>query len=115
MKVLVDGRPVSVEGIGKAPKASGELSVPIPSRDCEVSVIAENRHAVSEPATIRLRWKGMAAVKEIFQIKPKLYVLAVGVSQYQDPDCGWIWPPRTPWTSAPSGTISTGGSTAVWS
>ena len=85
LKVLVDGRPVSVEGIGQAPKASGELSVPIPSRDCEVSVIAENRHAVSEPATIRLRWKG-AAAKESFEIKPKLYVLAVGVSAYQDPD-----------------------------
>jgi WD40 repeat protein len=85
LKVLVDGRPVSVEGIGQVPKASGELSVPIPSRDCEVSVIAENRHAVSEPATIRLRWKG-AAAKESFEIKPKLYVLAVGVSAYQDPD-----------------------------
>ena len=85
LKVLVDGRPVSVEGIGQAPKASGELSVPIPSRDCEVSVIAENRHAVSEPATIRLRWKG-AAAREAFEVKPKLYVLAVGVSAYQDPD-----------------------------
>ena len=85
LKVLVDGRPVSVEGIGKTPKESGDLSVPIPSRNCEVSVIAENRHAASEPATIRLRWKG-AAAKEAFEIKPKLYVLAVGVSMYQDPD-----------------------------
>jgi hypothetical protein len=85
LKVLVDGRPVSVEGIGKTPKESGELSIPIPSRDCEVSIIAENRHAASEPATIRLRWKGTAAKAE-FEIKPKLYVLAVGVSMYQDPD-----------------------------
>jgi WD40 repeat protein len=85
LKVLVDGRPVSVEGIDKTPKENGELSVPIPSRDCEVSVIAENRHAASEPATIRLRWTGAAANDE-FEIKPKLYVLAVGVSVYQDPD-----------------------------
>jgi WD40 repeat protein len=85
LKVLVDGRPISMEGIGKTPKESGELSILIPSRDCEVSVIAENRHAASEPATIRLRWKG-AAAKEAFEIKPKLYVLAVGVSMYQDPD-----------------------------
>ncbi|RPJ11404.1 MAG: hypothetical protein EHM37_11115 [Deltaproteobacteria bacterium] len=85
LKVLVDGRPVSMEGIGKTPKESGERSILIPSRDCEVSVIAENRHAASEPATIRLRWKG-AAAKEAFEIKPKLYVLAVGVSKYQDPD-----------------------------
>jgi WD40 repeat protein len=85
LKVLVDGRPISMEGIGKTPKESGELSILIPSRDCEVSVIAENRHAASEPATIRLRWKG-AAAKDAFEIKPKLYVLAVGVSMYQDPD-----------------------------
>jgi WD40 repeat protein len=85
LKVLVDGRPVSAEGAGKTVKESGDLSVSIPSRDCEVSVIAENRYAVSEPATVRLRWKGAVAAKEEFQIKPKLYVLAIGVSQYQDP------------------------------
>jgi hypothetical protein len=85
LKVLVDGRPVSVEGIGKTPKESGDLSVPIPSRNCEVSVIAENRHAASEPATIQLRWKGVPS-KEEFEIKPRLYVLAVGVSLYQDVD-----------------------------
>jgi len=85
LKVLVEGRPVAVEGIGKTSKESGELSIPIPSRDCEVSVIAENRHATSEPATIRLRWKGTAS-KDEFEIKPKLYVLAVGVSTYQDAD-----------------------------
>jgi uncharacterized caspase-like protein len=32
---------------------------------------------------VRLRWKG-ATREEEFQIKPKLYVLAIGVSQYQD-------------------------------
>lgn len=84
LKILVDGRPVSAEGAGKSVKESGNISVPIPSRDCEVSIIAENRRGVSEPATVRLRWKGAVAVKEEFQIKPKLYVLAVGVSQYQD-------------------------------
>ena len=85
LKVLVDGRPVSVDGIGKTPKESGELTVPIPSKNCEVSVIAENRHAASEPASIRLRWKG-AAAGEAFEIKPKLYVLAVGVGMYRDSD-----------------------------
>ena len=84
LKVLVDGRPVSVEGIGDTPKDSGILSIPIPPRDCEVSIIVENLHASGEPATVRLKWKG-AAAKEEFQIKPKLYVLAIGVSQYQDP------------------------------
>ncbi len=34
---------------------------------------------------MRLLWKGTAN-KEGFQIQPKLYVLAVGVSKYQDPE-----------------------------
>jgi hypothetical protein len=85
LKALVDGRPVPVAGIGKAPRPSGDLSIPIPSRDCEVSIIAENRYSASEPATIRVRWKGPVS-KEEFEIKPRLYVLAVGVSKYQDPE-----------------------------
>jgi hypothetical protein len=83
--VLVDGRPVTAEGAGKSAKERGEFSLTIPQRDCEVSVIARNRIAASEPATIRLRWKG-AVTKEEFKIKPKLYVVAVGVSTYQDAD-----------------------------
>jgi WD40 repeat protein len=83
LRVLVDGRPVTAEGTDKAKQESGQISLAIPARDCEVSVIAQNRFAASEPATIRLRWKGSAA-KEDFEIKPKLYVLAVGVSGYQD-------------------------------
>jgi WD40 repeat protein len=83
LKVLVDGRPVAMEGAEKSPEKSGDITVNIPQRDCEVSVIAQNRFAASEPATIRLRWKG-AVAKDEFEIKPKLYVLAVGVSAYQD-------------------------------
>jgi WD40 repeat protein len=85
VRVLVDGRPVTLEGAAKTVQSSGDLAVPIPAKDCDVSVIAENRFAVSDPATLRLRWKG-TAVKEEFEIKPKLYVLSVGISKYQDPD-----------------------------
>ncbi|MCU0594646.1 MAG: caspase family protein [Desulfobacterota bacterium] len=85
VRALVDGRPVPVEGAAKTVEASGALTVAIPAKDCDVSVIAENRYAVSDPATVRLRWKG-AAPKEEFEIKPKLYVLSVGISKYQDPD-----------------------------
>jgi WD40 repeat protein len=85
VRVLVDGRPVPLEGAAKNAQPSGDLAVPIPAKDCDVSVIAENRFAVSEPATIRVRWKG-TVVKEEFEIKPKLYVLSVGISKYQDPD-----------------------------
>ena len=84
-KVLLDGRPVSsLSGVGLSGEG-GEFTVTIPQRDCEISLPAENRHAMSEPATVHLRWKG-AAPKEEPQLKPRLYVLAVGVSQYQRPD-----------------------------
>jgi len=85
IRVLVDGRPVPAEGAEKLVKEISEFSVTIPQRDCEVSVIAQNRSAASEPSTIRLRWKGTVA-KEEFEVKPKLYVLAIGVSTYQDAD-----------------------------
>jgi WD40 repeat protein len=83
LKVLVDGRPVTEAGEGKPVKDSGEISIKIPQRDCEVSLIAQNRFGAGEPATIRLRWKGAVAQAQ-FEIKPKLYVLAVGISAYQD-------------------------------
>jgi hypothetical protein len=85
LKVLVDGRPVAGAGSGGAVEKSGDITVTIPPRDCEVSVIAQNPSAASEPATIRLRWKG-ALAGEQFEIKPKLYVLAVGISNYKDSD-----------------------------
>ncbi len=86
LKVLVDGRPVNTNRGMKIvnKETEGEVSVSIPHQDCEVSLIAENRFASSVQATIRLRWKGKIA--EEFIIKPKLYVLAVGVSKYRDQD-----------------------------
>jgi uncharacterized caspase-like protein len=57
--------------------------VTIPEKDAEIAVIAENKFAVSEPATVRLKWSGKVKEDE-FIIKPKLYVLAIGVSKYED-------------------------------
>ncbi|WP_447975442.1 caspase family protein [Nitrospira sp. Kam-Ns4a] len=106
IKALVDGRPVMVErgvavlgpatqrpGSGQAgsgPASAGpeqgegvrELRVPIPERDAEIAILAENRFAVSEPALVRVRWRGRATGNEAV-IKPKLYVLAIGISAYQ--------------------------------
>jgi WD40 repeat protein len=88
VKALVDGRPV--DGSRQllresSPAGTGELSVTIPQRDCEVALVAENRYASSVPSVIRVRWKGTAAAvtpNDEFVVKPKLYVLAVGVSEY---------------------------------
>jgi WD40 repeat protein len=83
VRVLLDGRQLSgarrIVRVGDRPE--GTLSITIPERDCEVSVIAENRNGASEAATIRLHWRGAEHAAE----KPKLYILAVGISEYPSP------------------------------
>jgi uncharacterized caspase-like protein len=87
LKVLVNGRPVQTTrdlhlvAAGDAPQ---EVTVPVPPQDCQVSLIASSGQAVSEPATVGLTRSGASAPAGGFVIKPKLYVLAVGVSHYQD-------------------------------
>jgi WD40 repeat protein len=86
VKVLVDGRPIGrgLE-IKEVQKDQGlrAARVPISEKDSEISVIAENKYAASEPATVRLKWSGKVKEDE-FIVKPKLYVLAIGVSKYED-------------------------------
>jgi len=84
IKVLIDGRPVSQQrGVMIKPKGeeAGELKIDVPERDFELSLIAENKYSASVPSTVRIYWAGK---KEEFVIKPKLYILAVGVSKYKD-------------------------------
>jgi WD40 repeat protein len=86
VKVLVDGRPIgrglAIKQVQKDQDIQ-ETKVPIPEKDSEISIIAENRYAASEPATVRLKWSGKVKEDE-FIVKPKLYVLAIGVSKYED-------------------------------
>jgi uncharacterized caspase-like protein len=49
-------------------------------------VIAENKFSASVPVIIRVSWKGAHGESEEAAIKPKLYILAVGVSDYDDKD-----------------------------
>jgi len=82
IKALIDGRPVS-QGRGfsiTSREDTRTITVTIPSRDCEVSLIAKNRFSSSEPSTVSLRWVG----EKEFVIKPKLYVLSVGVGAYEN-------------------------------
>jgi WD40 repeat protein len=86
VRVLVDGRPIgrglTIKEIQKDQGIQG-ARVAIPEKDAEISVIVENKYAASEPATVKLKWSGKVKEDE-FTIKPKLYVLAIGVSKYQD-------------------------------
>jgi len=82
----VDGRPIgrglTIKEIQKD-QAIQTTRAPIPEKDTEISIIAENRNAASEPATVSLKWSKKVKEDE-FTIKPKLYVLAIGVSKYED-------------------------------
>jgi len=86
LHILVDGRPLdSARGLKRTRnKSSGlhELTITLPERDLKLSVIAENRFGNSVPATASLNWTGKK--QQTFVIKPKLYLLAIGVSDYKD-------------------------------
>ena len=64
---------------------------PLPPHDSTVEIYADNGNARSEPLTLALKWDGRAALAPgqqglAAQRKPRLFVLAVGISQYQRPD-----------------------------
>jgi WD40 repeat protein len=83
MRVLVDGRPADlVAPVPASDTAEASAEVPLPPRDCIVAVLAENRFAVSEPATLRLLRTATAPEPEPATLRPKLYLLAAGITDY---------------------------------
>ncbi len=67
----------------QSPEIEHRLSITgLPADDIEVSLIVENKFAASDPISINLNWTGVEPTTP----KPNLYVLAVGVSQYDDKD-----------------------------
>jgi len=80
VKIQIDGRPLeTIRGLKSKDKKFTQ-SIQVPSRNCTVSVIAENRFGNSTAASIDLLWSGAIAVSE----KPNLYILAIGVADYDD-------------------------------
>lgn len=82
-----------------------EQRIALPPEDSELMLFAENRNGFSAPATVRLRWSGgrsapMTAAATLPSaplplpsspsgepdLRPALYVLAIGVSKYASPD-----------------------------
>ncbi len=91
IRVRVNGQTIpEVRGLGVTGggNSSREVTVTIPEQNSEIQLFAENKNGVSVPATVRVTWAGKKAalVGEDNRFKPKLYVLAVGVSQYKNPD-----------------------------
>ncbi len=76
IEARVDGRPTTVL---ERDWAKGEITISVPERDSTVSLIAVNANGRSEPANLEVKWEGRPDWR-----KPRLYVLAIGVSEYSD-------------------------------
>jgi hypothetical protein len=82
VEAQIDGR--KANGADRVLSAVGDfrvgiITVELPRRDATVSLIAYNRNGASEPASVQIIWGGHGS-----EPKPKLYILAIGVSTYQD-------------------------------
>ncbi|RYY65191.1 MAG: peptidase C14, partial [Chitinophagaceae bacterium] len=87
VKVLVNGRPVALErGIKVQPSNKYSVNVTLPGGDCTVTLLAENDNGLSPEANVFLHFKAAERGADEFVRKPKLYVLAIGISQYQNPE-----------------------------
>jgi Caspase domain len=82
VQVRVDGRPVTSRDVAwtQAADFRHAVEVPIPPRDCEVEIAAVAGGVASAPARLPLRWKAPGQ-----RARQRLFVLAVGISKYQDP------------------------------
>jgi hypothetical protein len=85
IEVRVDGRPLKVVALavtqGPAPPRRTDklLVTGLPRKDIEVALIAWSGEQASEPARLKLHWAG-PRLEEL--LKPKLYALVIGVSDY---------------------------------
>ncbi len=80
VKILIDGRPIENDRGLKPSGARHKTTIRVPSRNCTVSVIVENRFGASPASNIDLEWQGQLQLS----IKPNLYILAIGVADYDD-------------------------------
>jgi uncharacterized caspase-like protein/WD40 repeat protein len=88
---LLDGRPFPLPNARRAQPSNRtsetneirELLIDVPERESEISLLAKNRWASSEPATIRVRWHRQDRPVTI-PSKPTLYALVIGVGGYED-------------------------------
>lgn len=92
LRVRVNGQlvmPTDVQNLSGTASDITEIKIPIPPQDSEIQLFAENRNGVSAPAIVRVNWQGAKATAPTVPVemldapfKPRLYVLAVGVSIY---------------------------------
>ena len=67
-----------------------EVRIEVPKRDSMISILAENEFGWSEPATVHLTWRGPGDITP----KPKLYILAIGISAYPETALALLFPAK---------------------
>jgi WD40 repeat protein len=109
LRARVNGQPVALPPLSSLRSSRSdsnesiyEVPLPVSGLDAQLLLFAENKHGVSPEATLTLKKPATAAAKEAaanassgavppagaaggVDLRPALYVLAVGVSKYQDP------------------------------
>jgi len=85
LKVMIDGRPADSQKGLKPLSNKSSIKVKVPPRDLRIGLIAENKFGSSELTEIVLKWTG-SKEQDTDLFKPTLYVLAVGISSYNNPD-----------------------------
>lgn len=85
VKFMLDGRPIETQRGFKPIENSNTQSktITIPQKDVTLQVLAENRHGWSSATEVHLKWSGQKINTEDI-LKPTLYVLAIGVSDYEN-------------------------------
>jgi WD40 repeat protein len=96
IEIQIDGRPA--RGFRRVEtKADGKTveheRVSIPPRNVQLSLVARAGSMASEVSTVRLNWTGAASSTEDI-LKPKLYGLVVGVSNYHDASLNLHYPAK---------------------
>jgi Caspase domain len=94
IEARLDGRPLSggqgverLENGPAAPQAEQECTIAVLiDHDATITIVARAGERQSEAANLRLAWKPLTAVPspKAAAPKPKLYVLAIGISRYKD-------------------------------
>ncbi|MEL6140861.1 MAG: caspase family protein, partial [Bacteroidota bacterium] len=88
VRILIDGRPIENDRGLKPAGQRLKTRIRVPSRNCTVSIIAENRFGASPTTSIDLTWQGQLQLST----KPDLYILAIGVGDYDDDDYDLDYP-----------------------
>ncbi len=86
LKALLDGRPVNMAiALPENDESESSFMLEVPDRDCVLTLLAENQFAVSEPSIMRIirgNPSDPSQPKVSSALKPTLYLLAAGISDY---------------------------------